>query len=266
MLSLVLLTACEENLDDNNVPGLQSVRNGELFKATNMVAVLNDDGSVTITGSNDTEQLVLELESATAGTYPLGESFDNEAIYTNNNVDIFSTDADEGSGQVVLSSATPQGSLTGTFSFVSYLPMNADSLYMRRGVIHQVPFGLPDDTTNPGSDTDVFNAQIDGADLNPTTIQVQNTAGVILVSAINGTNLITLTFPENIAVGSYTLSSSGNYLAFYQSGTNPSSADSGTLDITAVDTAAGSVTGTFSFTTAPPDSFNVTNGEFTVFY
>ncbi|GAK90222.1 hypothetical protein JCM19297_2234 [Nonlabens ulvanivorans] len=60
--------------------------------------------------------------------------------------------------------------------------------------------------------------------------------------------------------------SSGMYTASYISGGTPTPAVSGTLDITAVDAVASSVTGTFSFMTGPPNNFNITSGVFTVFY
>lgn len=264
--ALVTLTACEDNLEDDNIPAIQAVRNGEFFKSTQMTAVSNADGTVTITGLNRIERLEFNLESATAGTYPLGSGSPNEAIYTFNDTDVFSTSTGAGSGQVVLSSGTPPGTLTGTFSFVSYLPMNADSLYMRRGVIFQVPFGNPIGPGGGGSSLSSLAANVDGVAFTPSVISPVNAGGVVVVNASNGANSIVLNFPDTIAVGSYTLAGSGMYTANYISGGAAVPAVSGTLDITAVDPAADSVTGTFSFLTGPPNNFNISGGVFTIFY
>ena len=264
--ALFALTACEDNLEDDNIPAIQAVRNGEFFKSTQMTAVSNTDGSVTITGLNRLEKLELNLESATAGTYPLGSGAPNEAVYTFNDIDVFSTNTGAGTGQVVLSAGTPPGTLTGTFSFVSYLPMNADSLYMRRGVIFQVPFGNPIGTGGSGASLSTFAAQVDGTTFSPSVISPVNASGIVVVNASNGSNSIVLNFPESIVVGNYTLAGSGMYTANYISGGAAVPAVSGTLDITAVDTAANSVTGTFAFMTGPPTNFDVTNGSFTIFY
>lgn len=264
--ALFALTACEDNLEDDNIPAIQAVRNGEFFKSTQMTAVANTDGSVTITGLNRLEKLEFNLESATAGTYPLGSGAPNEAVYTFNNTDVFSTNTGAGSGQVVLSAGTPAGTLTGTFSFVSYLPMNADSLYMRKGVIFQVPFGSPIGTGGGGSNLSSLAANVDGVAFTPSVISPVNAGGVVVVNASNGANSIVLNFPDTIAVGSYMLAGSGMYTANYISGGMAVPAVSGTLDITAVDTAASSVTGTFSFMTGPPNNFNITNGVFTIFF
>ncbi|WP_438961528.1 DUF6252 family protein [Nonlabens sp.] len=263
--ALFAFTACEDNLEDDNIPALQAVRNGDFFKSTQMTAVANADGSVTITGLNRLERLEFKLESGTAGTYPLGSGAPNEAIYSFNEVDVFSTNTGAGSGQVVLSSGTPPGTLTGTFSFVSYLPMNADSLYMRKGVIFQVPYGSPIGTGGVSSPS-TLTASVDGVAFTPIAVLPVNAGGSVLVNASNGATSIILNFPDSIAVGSYALAGSGMYTASYVSGGMSVPAVSGTLEVTAVDAAANSVTGTFSFMTGPPDDFDITDGEFTIFY
>lgn len=264
--ALFALTACEDNLEDDNIPAIQAVRNGDFFKSTQMVAVSNADGSVTITGLNRVERLEFNLESPTAGTYPLGSGAPNEATYTLNNTDVFSTNTGLGNGQVVLSAGSPAGTLTGTFSFVSYLPMNADSLYMRRGVIFQVPFGAPIAGGTPTTGADAFVATVDGTVFNPTTISVNNTGGIISISALNGpTNFVSLIFPDTITPGAYTFDNL-TYSASYAASGIPALSVSGNLVITAIDPVARTVEGTFDFTTGPPSSFNITTGAFSVSY
>ena len=267
LLSFALLAfaSCEDNLDDDNIPAIQAVRNGEFFKATQRVAVSNPDGSITITGINPLEQIVFNLESSNAGTYPLGAGSPNEAIYTFNNMDVFSTSTGAGNGQVILSSGSPAGTLTGTFFFRSFLPMNADSLNITQGVIFQVPFGSPIGTGGGGASASILTSNVDGVAFTPTVVSPVSAAGSILVNASNGVNSIILSFPDSITVGSFPISGSGMVTANYISGGTAVPAVSGTLDITTIDTTANSITGTFSFMTGPPNNFNITDGTFTIF-
>jgi len=264
-IAIVSFSSCEDNLDDDNIPAIQAVRNGEFFKSTQMSAVDNSDGTVSIIGVNRLERLELILESSSAGTYPLGAGASNEAVYTFNNTDVFSSNEGAGNGQVVLSSNTPPGTLTGTFSFVSYLPNNADSLYMRQGVIFQVPFG----NDIGGGNSPVagnLTASVDGVNFTPASVTTVGAGGTVLVNASTSNNAIILSFPENTAAGTYNITAGGPYLASYRDGANVDPAVSGTLVITSFDAATNTFVGTFEFMTGPPNNFNITGGSFTVSY
>lgn len=265
-LAIIVLCniSCERNLEDNNVPAIQAVRNGEFFKALQMNAVNNADGTVSIIGINPLERLELKLSRSNAGTYVLSPTSANEARYTFNGTDMFTTALGNGNGTVVLAPGSPVGTVTGTFEFVSYLPGNVDSLYMRRGVIYQVPFGdAPDTGTTPG--TQAFTATVDGAVFTPVSVTPILNSGLLSILASRNSAQISITFPENIATGMYAFNSPG-VTAFYLSGGVPDIAVSGNLNITAVNPAANTVEGTFSFMTGPPNNINVTNGAFSISY
>jgi hypothetical protein len=269
LIALVVFSfsSCSENLEDNNIPGLQAVRNGEFFKSDRMSATLNEDGSLSIVGQNALETLEFQLEEGGVGSYRLGAGSQNEAVYTFNGAAPFSSNVGNGTGEVRLSSVNTESGVTGTFSFVSYLANNADSLYMRRGVIYQVPFGasLGTDTGSPTSNS--FNANIDGSSLNPTSINGVANGGIVLITGSNGNGSIVLTMPDVVTPGTYTLSGTGaTYSALYVLGSNIAQAVSGTLTVTAADAAANTVTGTFSFMTGPPNNFDVTDGSFSISY
>lgn len=264
-IAIVSFSSCEDNLDDDNIPAIQAVRNGEFFKSTQMSAVNNSDGTVSIIGVNRLERLELILEDSSAGTYPLGSGAPNEAVYTFNGTDVFSSNEGAGNGQVVLSSNTPPGTLTGTFSFVSYLPNNADSLYMRQGIIFQVPFGENIGGGNTPA-TGSLSASVDGVNFTPAAVTTVGSGGTVLVNASTSTNAIILSFPESTAVGTYNITAGGPYLASYRDGTAVDPGVSGTLVITSVDTATNTFVGTFEFMTGPPNNFNITGGSFTVSY
>lgn len=263
LLALGFLS-CERNLEDDNVPAIQAVLNGEFFKALQMSAVNNADGTVSIIGVNPLERLELKISRSNAGTYVLSPTSANEARYTFNGTNTFTTALGNGNGTVVLSPSSPAGTVTGTFEFVSYLPGNVDSLYMRRGVIYQVPFGTaPDVVTNPG--TQAFTATVDGAVFTPVTITPLVTAGALSIVASRNNAQISLTFPENITPNTYAFNSPG-VTAFYINNGVPDIAISGNLVITAANQATNTVEGTFSFMTGPPNNINVTNGAFSISY
>jgi hypothetical protein len=264
-LIIFSFSSCSENLDDDNTPALQAVRNGEFFKSATMSASLNNDGTLSIFGQNAQETVEFELEDDGVGIYRFGAGSPNEAIYTLAGSQSFSTAFGNSTGELRLTSVNTLNGVTGTFSFVSYLPNNADSLYMRRGVIYKVPFGEPvDNGGNTGVDT--FTAVIDGTPLNATIVSAIEGGSMVVVSGANATSTMALTFPNDIVVGSYPIAATGNYTANYISGGVPAAAISGTLEIASSDVVANTVSGTFNFVTGPPDNFVVTNGTFSVSY
>jgi hypothetical protein len=266
-LAAFSFSSCSENLEDNNTPGLQAVRNGEFFKSDRMSATLNADGSLSIVGQNPLETLEFQLEEGGVGAYRLGAGSQNEAVYTFNGAAPFSSNVGNGTGEVRLSSVNTESGVTGTFSFVSYLASNADSLYMRRGVIFQVPFGAAIGTGTGGSSSNSFRATIDGGSLNPTFIDGVATSSILLLTGSNGNGSIIISMPDAVVPGTYTLSGTGaTYSASYIVGSNNAQAVSGTLTVTAADAVANTVTGTFSFMTGPPNNFNITDGAFSVSY
>lgn len=266
-LAIISFASCEENLDDNNVPALQAVRNGEFFKSDRMSATVNADGTLTLIGQTRLETLELNLESDGVGIYRLGAGSQSEAIYTFNGEDSFSSNVGNGTGEVRLTSVNANSGVTGTFSFESYLTNNTDSLYMRQGVIFQVPFGAALGDGADGGGTDTFQATIDGSNLNPTLSVGNAGSGVLIITASNGNASIILTMPDTVTPGTYALSGVGStYSASYIIGNDNAQAVSGNLIITAADPAANTITGTFDFMTGPPNNFNVTNGSFNISY
>lgn len=266
-LAVFSFISCEENLDDDNVPALQAVRNGEFFRSDRMSATVNADGSLSLFGQTPLETLELRLEDDSVGTYRLGSGSQSEAIYIFNGADTFSTSFGNGTGEVRLTSVNELSGVTGEFSFVSYLANNADSLYMRRGVIFQVPFGTALGNGAGGSVSNSFNATIDGNNLNPTLVNGVASGGILAITGSNGNGSIILTLPDDIIMGTYTLGGAATtYSAAYVDGANVAEAVSGDLNITAVDSANNTITGTFSFMTGPPNNFNITNGSFSISY
>lgn len=257
---LALLSSCEENLDRDNVPALQASRNGEFFGSDRVSVTNNINGTITIAGENALEKLRFVLTSSNPGIYELGQNSANEAVYTFNNQQQFSTRTGDSNGTLVLSANTPEGTVTGNFSFVSYTPNATDTLTMRKGVIYQVPFG-----TEVGSDiVNTVRAMINGTALNPTTVLTNVAAGVVIVQAQNTNTNLSISFPQDIRVGSYQFNTTGNYRAALTTNGTTADAITGSLEITIVNAAARQYSGVFSFQTGPPSNIQVTQGSFTV--
>lgn len=268
-LIILSLASCEKNLDVDSTPALQAVRNGTYYGADRMVAVKNADGTLTISGVNPLERLSLTLSSDALGTYPLGPGSLNDATYIFNDTNAFSTSTGFGRGEVVLTRSLVGNSVSGSFDFVSYLPGQVDSLYMRGGIIYQVPFGDPiDGGVDVGQFLSSFNALVNGTGLNPVGVVPIVDNNVLTINAANNArDFIVLRFPVDIAVGTYTIARNGDYRASYSDSASAAvPAISGTLEITAVDPAAATVEGTFSFETGPPSNIEVTEGTFAIEY
>ncbi|WP_194851827.1 DUF6252 family protein [Nonlabens antarcticus] len=258
-LVLVLLTSCEENLDKLNVPALQASRNGEFFGSTVTTVTNNPDGTITIGGENPLETLQLKLTSADPGVYELGQGSLNEAIYTFNNEQLFSTSIGEGKGIVSLNPGSPEGTVTGNFSFVSYTTNATDTLVMRKGVIYQVPFG-----TETGSDNiNTFKAVINGERFRPTAITAVEESGRILVTASIGGQVVTVSFP--IPTANYSDSfNTTRVIGTYTSDGNTFRAIEGGFNIREFNDVSRQYEAYFDFKTGPPGNVILSGGEFNI--
>jgi hypothetical protein len=267
LLTVISFSSCSENLEDDNTPAIQAVRNGEFFKSDQMSATLNADGTLSIVGQSVLETLEFSIEDDAIGVYRLGVGSQSEARYTFSGEEQFSSNLGNGNGEVRLTSVNTQSGVTGTFSFVSFLPNNVDSLYMRRGVIFQVPFGASIGSGSGGSTSNSFSASIDGSNLNPTSINGVADSGILLITGSNGTGSIFISMPDTVTLGTYDITGIGaTYSASYLLGSTIAPAVTGTLTVSAADAVANTVTGTFSFTTGPPNNFDVSNGAFSISY
>ncbi len=255
------LFSCEENLDVDNTPALQASRNGEFFGSDRVNVTNNANGTITIAGENPLENLRLVLTSSAPGVYELGQGLPNEAIYTFNNEIQFTTRTGQSTGSVIITSNEPQGTITGNFSYVSYTPRAQDTLTMRKGVIYRVPFGTGVGGIN---NVNTLRAQIEGTLFTPTTVTPSAAAGTVIVQSQNSATTLLLSFPENVTVGSYSITAAGPYRAAVTNNGTTADAISGSIDITIVNRNRRTYSGSFSFTTGPPSNLAVTQGTFTV--
>ncbi len=135
-LALTFL-ACEDT--EFNSPAFEGLLNSEFWDATEMAAIRNDNGSVTINATLGNEIVALRFESATAGTYDLGLNSANVARYAQGEEPIFSTGRERGAGVIVVEEIT-NTYLTGTFNFQAIQSGTNAETIMQEGTFFQVPF------------------------------------------------------------------------------------------------------------------------------
>lgn len=160
--------------------------------------------------------------------------------------------------------------ISGRFNFTGWYgaeDLNLPSIAFTNGTFENVPVsGIPT-TTNPGTNETFFRAKVNGTSKNFGTIMAFGEGATWTISATNTASQesISLTLPETITPGTYSLELFTQYYANYLSFTGDGFAsDSGTITITSH--TGGWIKGTFSFTGEDFDDNvgNVTNGEFSV--
>ncbi|MGB3592218.1 MAG: DUF6252 family protein [Nonlabens sp.] len=270
-LSIVIITACEDNLDIDNTPAIQAALNGEFFSAAQFAASANDDGTVTVKGVRDNVTVSFDIESDAQGIYFMGPGSESRAIVSVGEETIgelrsFSTEFGSGRGEISVYNTDAPNTVSADFSFIAYKSNGQDSLYMRRGVIFKVPFG-GDLDIGGGVGNNEFAATINGTPFDVVSIVVNESPNFITIAGGQGsTSTISLLVPSDIAPGDYPLDNSNSIVATYFNSPNTSQSETGTLTIISNDAASGTMSGTFEFTTGPPNMFEITNGSFSVSY
>lgn len=181
----------------------------------------------------------------------------------------------EPNGRVNITSIdTVRKVMSGTFSFKVYREMDSTLRNITEGVFTNIPytkgFGLP-----PANASDTFRTKIDGVALNSQSITATHVAMFNQIS-VQGATLslsdnVSLTMPNNITPGSYTLNFFGTtHFGAYNKAGESYASTSGTLQILEHNTTTKRIRGTFNFVAtpmlAPTPTFNITDGYFSVTY
>jgi hypothetical protein len=155
LASLVMFSSCEEVTEFNN-PTLQAMNGEELFRADSPIAVVHENGSVTLQGSDEFGTLEIKIASIQPGTYVFGENTASIATYnyTADGMSFFYStavmDTEIGQGEVVIytpdnpKSGLP-GTISGEFSFRAHLtndnPFAEPEIYFHHGWFYNLPLG-----------------------------------------------------------------------------------------------------------------------------
>ena len=230
------------------------------------------------TSTNSLIRIDLPLFTGT-GTFPMESISDGTKIIALYNANTGGENLTSNPGMITITELdTEEGVIVATFEFTGTDPLGGDPtvVAVTSGAMTIYFEGIP------GSGPKPFTAEVDSMlyEPDPTDVGVTTTllAGVerVTIATTFGGQSMSLTFPKNIIVGSYDMSTSlvnpENTVAIYNpmTGGNPSFVSSpGVLTIESYDTMTGKIMGTFSFTAidrsgGDPTTYDVANGSFKV--
>lgn len=230
------------------------------------------------TGTNSLIRIDLPLFTG-AGTFPMESLSDGTKLIALYNANIGGENLTSNPGSITITEFdTEEGILIATFEFTGSDPLGVDPniVAVTSGEMTIYFAGIP------GSGPKPFSAEIDSVLYEPDPSDISVSIGLqsgverVTVTTTIGEQFMSLTFPRNIAVGSYDLSDSlidpENSVAIYKPMTGIStsfSSSPGSLTIENYDMSTGEITGSFSYTAldrlgVDPTSYDVSNGFFKV--
>lgn len=230
------------------------------------------NGQITITGSRDNEVFELVVNATIEGTYQLGISNSggnsNTATYfpdaSTNDSWVSYNDGNSAMGQITITEIDySRLKLSGTFNFTGL--NNGDSKAFTNGIFLDIPFTKDNE----------FFALVDGVEFEdyqfiPYVNEEAEWAGFVVLNDDNS-EVMDFTVHINTIPGTYSLGLIPQLpRAGYTSNPDYYYHGDGNITITAHNTDAGFLMGTFEFIAefedATPQSFNVTQGSFCVTY
>lgn len=143
---LFSLISCQEEVKFNN-PSFQGVKDNVFWRAVEVKASLNPNGSLIIEAYTGNEVVTLKTTSATPQVYVLGTSTSKMATYVlsgDSGIITFSTGIGIGDGQIVITEYdVVNHTVSGTFKFnlnnIYSNPLVGPTLNFQKGVFYKVP-------------------------------------------------------------------------------------------------------------------------------
>ncbi len=125
-----------------------------------------------------------------------------------------------------------------------------------------------------GSGSESFFAKVDGVEFVESIISEIEAGGLLSISAVTTSgSAIAIAFPNDITSGTYDVDLVSYVGQYINASVDPpivTAADSGSIEITAHDTTARTISGTFTFIATPigdtTPEYNITEGSFNVSY
>ena len=213
------------------------------------------------------------------GTFPMESISDGTKIIALYNANTGGENLTSNPGTLTITELdTEEGVLIATFEFTGTDPLGGDPtvVAVTSGAMTIYFEGIP------GSGPKPFTAEVDSMLYEPDPTDIDITIGLqagverVTISTTFGGQSMSLTFPKNVVVGSYEMSTSivnpENIVAIYNPmiGSNPNFVSSpGMLTIESNDTVTGKIMGTFSYTGidrsgGDPTEYDVANGSFKI--
>ncbi len=261
LISLITLS-CSNDIQFNT-PLFQGTKNYELWTIDNLQAAFTDNGGVKIIGIKNNESLTLLTESIDVGTYQLGSTNENSATFEDYNFISYST-TNNGDGEITIQNYDANSmTISGSFSFNSY-SSNGELINFIDGIFYNIPIIA---TSSELTGSNSFNATVNSNNVEVSTVETNISNAILEVKAINvDGSYIEIFMPEDISMGSYTLSSTSIYATYGFTDGVIASSQYGTLTILDHDTQFKKIKASFLFNTGNPHNIEVSNGNFIVYY
>ncbi|MCW5518475.1 hypothetical protein J1N09_01395 [Aureitalea sp. L0-47] len=205
VLSLLFTSSCSEDIE-NNSPAIQGQIDSLFFRAIDIRGQVNDNGSISLKGSDQDRELTLNVRGADPGTYLLGAEQPNFAYFIDADGSEYRT-SPSGEGKITITNhCSSCESITGTFNFVAINP-GVDTIYMQKGVFFEVNYllGGIDDDTSAG----YMNAFVDGEAFNTELVAAENVSGVLTINGFVDNTNITIKAPADSPSGNYPIDTPG---------------------------------------------------------
>lgn len=133
-----LIASCSDEVETNS-PSIQGQVDDGFFRTTNTTAKVNDNGSLTITGTSSERSVSLKTEAFEEGTYNLGQGSASEATFKAYDSTLYTTGSN-GSGEITID-RIKEGAISGEVYFYAYSEGESDTLSFSKGSFFDVPLG-----------------------------------------------------------------------------------------------------------------------------
>lgn len=293
-LSVVVLSSCGGSDDGGpSTPAFEGTFTGQYTDATTgetsefiaeSVTAVHDtsffDSHITIKAVNaggDVITIQLDDTAARPSPYVITPSSDNFTTYVTSTDTATSSSNDAGSELESVVFITHSGMsdniIEGSISVLKWVLVNPgtedDILYaVIQGAVFSAPITRVDGSGGLGDAQ--LSATIDGSAFTAISITSSVFGGGYLISGMNAAAGISITvnIPAGATTGDHDLTTSVGYSVGYTEGASVYSGSEGNINITAINPAAGTITGTFSCTATlasnPNVSVSITNGAFSL--
>ncbi len=254
-VACLIFSSCSTDVQINN-PALQAKVDGELFRTVSKKAMIYDDGTLVISGSEGDKAISFTISSTKMGTYKISQETLSKVSFQKDQTK-FVAQQGESTGEVNIIEIN-NNEISGNFYFKNLKDSNGNSSNFNNGWFYRVPIkeGIIEEVVtqeiNPCLLNASLTAKVNGFEMitddhSAQLFGVDNAS--ILIKASNFEDEIEIVFPSNVAPGQYSLSGSGDYSATYSKRKDKSSVLSGTLIINEHNTDSKCISGTFEFET-----------------
>ncbi|MBU2939074.1 hypothetical protein KO494_05915 [Lacinutrix sp. C3R15] len=147
IVSALFMVGCGEDLEFNT-PALQGKKDSAFWRADYYTAEINGSGQLIISGGRGSESIVLKTQSASVGSYLLGEGSSSEATFVSTQDIAYSTNNEPdpiiqiypADGEIVITDYSESGNaVSGTFWFNAFSESGLNKVNFSQGVFYEVP-------------------------------------------------------------------------------------------------------------------------------